>query len=135
MRLEILNAIEDILRDNASSLGFETFVHYPTSQAREEDLPCLFLFEGTDEVIKSSSRGPITIPITRRLEIIFDILDIPKNAYNRALTVRDTLFINGQGVIPSLLTEKQMDGPYGSGVPGIVVCRLTLSTIYKTSLV
>ena len=131
IREDIVNEIKSILTAENASLGFETFIHYPTVAAREEDIPCLFIFEGTDLVTKPSSRSKLGYPAMRSLEIVFEILDSPDNILSKVRAVRDTVLANGDAYPQASVTEKKIEGPMGCGIPNVVICRLVLSASYK----
>jgi hypothetical protein len=131
IREEIIDEIKNILTTENDSLGFSTFIHYPTVAAREEDIPCLFMYEGTDSIVHRSTRSKLGYPSIRSLDIIFEILDFSDSIMSRVKNVRDKILENGDSYPQASVEEKSMDGPMGSGIPNIVVCRLTLSASYK----
>jgi len=133
-RDEIVSNIETILMDSKDVLGFKTFVHYPTSAAREEDTPCLFLYEGVDQVTNKSFKSRRNTPKIRALEIFLEVLDKPEDIMARIRALREKILSFGDTFLQSSISEDKTEGPMACGIPNIVVCRLVLSAIYKDTI-
>lgn len=134
--LEIYNRI----KADRVTLGITSFKRIPTAPSEFSDLPCVFMLEGVDVVIKASARSNHGYPCTRNLEVPLELVtkdstDI-KTLY---LGLRRTVFkeigsdppvYNAIIANNTFINENRTEGPMSYGLPDILVMRLVLNLIY-----
>jgi len=134
------------IKADRTSLGLKTFKRTPTDPLKSEDLPCVILLEGTDNIFKRASRNKLGYPAQRDLETIVELVvnkvDTP-DIKALFLELRKTIFKvrnendpNAEPTYSSIIAddvfinENRTEGPVGYGLPDIKVMRLVLDLIY-----
>lgn len=135
--------IYERLKANRVTLGVKTFKRNPTEPIVAEDLPCIFMIENDDVIIKRSSRK-ITDPKTRKLDtsielVTSDDVDI-KTLF---LAVRKVIFTERDSdpaeystrvTDTAFIDENRTEGPLGYGLPNVLGMALHLDLVYKDVL-
>lgn len=133
------------IKADRTSLGLSSFKRTPTDPLNSEDLPCVVMLEGTDNIFKRASRNKLGYPAQRDLEVIVELVvnkvDTPDiKALFREL--RKTVFKvrndnpDAEPVYSPIIAddvfinENRTEGPVGYGLPDIKVMRLVLDLIY-----
>jgi hypothetical protein len=130
------------IKAKRTNLGIVSFKRTPTRPSGDDDLPCIFMLEGTDVIFKRASRNRLGYPAQRNLEVIIELVvnkiatpDI-KSLY---LNVRKTVFkvidsdppvYNSIVADNVFINENRTEGPMGYGLPDIQAMRLVLDLIY-----
>jgi len=138
-----LTEIYERLKENHEALGITSFRRTPTSPVTKEMLPCIHMFEGTDNIVKHGSRNKTGYPANRVLEVPIEIItpsgvDI-KSMYNG---VRRALFTE-RGSSPvafnpilapnTFINENRTEGPTGYGLEDFISMVLVLDLVYTDS--
>ena len=120
-------------------LGLTSFKRTPTNPIKEPDMPCVFMMEGIDNIVKHSSRGNTGYPCTRALEVELEIV-VNKSVDIMALyrQLRSVVFTSrdGSGMKNARLSdgtsirENRTEGPTGYGLPDVKGMSLFLDMIY-----
>jgi len=129
------------IKEDRVALGLTTFKRAPTRPATLEDLPCVFMLEGADNIFKRSSRGALGYPARRSLEVIIelvvnktatDIKSVYRELRKSVFKVRgsDPVKYNPRVADDTFINENRTEGPIGYGLPDIKVMRLVLDLIY-----
>ena len=141
LREQGLTEIHERLKADRVILGLKTFKRTPTAPVREQDLPCVFMIEGTDNVIAHSKRSRTGYPCKRVLEVVLELvttkdIDI-KQLYNE---VRKSVFKKRGGEVPpvyepilaqnTFINENRTEGPTGYGLQDVLGMRLVLDLVY-----
>jgi len=130
--------IYERIKANRSGIGVLSFKRTPTAPIQEEDMPCIFMLEGTDNIIKHSSRGNTGYPVKRALEVTLEIVtnkeaDI-KTIYRKlrqyVFTSRVSGKFDSRVANNSFIHESRTDGPTGYGLPDILGMSLILDLVY-----
>ena len=135
--------IYERLKEDRVALGLKAFRRNPTTPLEEEDLPAIFMSEGTDQITKHSGRTTVGYPAQRVLEVILEVV-ASKDVDIKQLfiDVRRTVFkIKGtDGSDPShfssviatnlFFNENRTEGPTGYGLPDILGMSLVLDLVY-----
>ena len=139
-REEALQEIYERLKANRTVLGLTTFKRTPTEPVREEDLPCIFMSEGTDTILDHSKRTSHGYPARRALEVIIELItDRDTDIRQLFLNVRSIIFTeigtNPPKYNPILganifINENRTEGPMGYGLPDVLGMRLILDLVY-----
>lgn len=115
-----------------TALGLVSFKRSPTTPVSDTNLPCIFMVEDVDEIVKHSSRDEFGYPAQRELEVVLEIItadtvDI-KSLYNK---VRKVVFTGGSTVADNtIIRELRTEGPTGYGLSGVFGMRLVLAMTY-----
>lgn len=126
-----------------TDLGITSFKRTPTEPASMKNLPCIFMLEGTDLIIKKSARGKMGYPCQRLLEVVIELVINNKKTTEDIKVlfkkVRETIF-KEIGSNPAVynpviadnvfINENRQEGPTGYGLPDIEAMRLVLDLIY-----
>jgi len=134
-REDAIVAVVQRLTDARVSLGLQKLKRSPTTPINKDHLPCIFIVEDVDEIIKHSTRGVLGYPCRRVLEIVLEIItdnsyDI-KNLYRQ---VRSTVLANNPVVADdSFIRELRTEGPTGYGLPDVLGMKLVLALTYTDS--
>lgn len=138
----VLLEIYERIKTDRVALGFNSFKRTPTRPSKPEDLPCIFMLEGIDVIIKKSSRGITGYPAQRKLETVIELVvnkndtaDIKTLFYNLRKTIfkvrgSDPPEYNSRITNDIFFGENRIEGPIGYGLPDIKVMRLVLDLIY-----
>ena len=140
-----LQELYERVKADRTILGLESFKRTPTNPSQFEDLPCVFMLEGVDSIIKPASRGKLVYPAHRALEVTIELV-ISKIAtpdiMGLFLKLRKTVFkvrnenpdaeveYNPILAPDACIYENRTEGPIGYGLPDIKVMRLVLDLIY-----
>jgi len=128
--LEIYDRIK--AAKDSGVLSIKSFQRSPTIPVNEVDLPCVFMVEGDDEIVKRSSRNPLGYPAERNLEVILELVargsaDIRKLYKDlRVAVLKDGAIVTTNTFIREIRTE----GPTGYGLPDVLGIRFVLSLTY-----
>jgi hypothetical protein len=137
------NGLQEIfnrIKESRTSLGVKTFKWTPTNPIQESDMPCIFLLEGTDQIVKHSSRSNTGFPAKRVMEVILelvtskdtDIKTMYRNLRKVVFTKRGTDPSEYSSVIANnvFIQESRSEGPEGYGLPNVRGMRLVLDMVY-----
>ena len=139
-REDALLEIFERIKADRETLGIKTFKRTPTAPISLSDLPCIFMLEDVDTIVKRSGRGNTGYPAKRVLEVVIE-LATDKNTDIKALyrDVRRTIF-TVRGVVPKVqssrladdafINEARTEGPTGYGLPDVLGMRLVLDLVY-----
>lgn len=137
------DALEEIyqrIKDNKDVLGLTTFKRTPTEPIDQDQLPCIFMMEGVDNIIEYSKRSKTGYPARRVLEVVLelaalsetDIKDLYRNLRSVVFTVRgsDPAEFNPIVATNAFISENRTEGPTGYGLPDTLGMRLVLDLVY-----
>jgi len=123
-------------------LGIKTFKRTPTSPVELPDLPCVFMLEDIDNIVKSSSRRHFGYPCQRAAEIPIELI-VSKSVDIKTLflNLRKTIFRDRSSTVIEpiynaiiannvFIQENRTEGPTGYGLPDIKAMRLVLDLVY-----
>lgn len=123
------------LTDAREVLGLKKLKRSPTKPISKSHLPCIFIVEDTDEIVKHSTRGALGYPARRVLEIVLEI--VSDSSYDIKQLYRDiraTVLANNPVVADdSFIRELRTEGPTGYGLPDVLGMRLVLALTYTDS--
>lgn len=118
------------------ALGLKAFKRTPTAPVDVNFLPCVFMHEGVDEIVKHASRNMHGYPARRILEVMLEIItgtgyDV-KQIYRG---VRSVVF----GTTPvvaddTFIREIRTEGPTGYDIPDVVGIRFVVGLTYTDNL-
>ncbi|MCP3683859.1 MAG: hypothetical protein GY861_14335 [bacterium] len=126
-----------------TTLGITSFKRTPTRPSTLKDLPCVFMLEGDDIILKRASRSKTGYPAKRALEVTIELVVNKKDTTDIKtlfLALRKTVFmvigsdpqtfnpIVADGVF---INENRTEGPMGYGLPDIKAMRLVLNLNYN----
>lgn len=116
----------------ANTLVVTSFKRSPTKPIDENKLPCIFMIEGVDEVVKPSTRNPLGYPASRDLEVTLEIVSSATTDIKKLYRdVRLAVLKDGAVVTKNtLIREARTEGPTGYGLPDILGMRLVLLLSY-----
>jgi len=128
----------DRVKDKRVTIGVASFKRTPSNPISETDMPCIFMMEGIDNIIKHSKRNASGYPARRILEVIFELVTTDTTDIKAMyLEMRKALFTNiTTGVFDPRIAdnvfmgENRTEGPIGYGLPDILTMRLVLDLIY-----
>ena len=139
-REEGLMEIYERIKANRVALGIKTFKWIPTSPIQEEDMPCIFLLEGSDSIMKHSSRSTTGFPAQRVMEATVelvaadptDIKTLFRKVRQAVFAVRgtDPVEYNSRISDKVFFNENRIEGPEGYGLPKVKGIRLVLDLVY-----
>jgi len=138
---EGLQEIYERIKANRVLLGVKTFKWIPTSPIQEEDMPCIFLLEGTDNIIKHSGRSTTGFPAQRVAEVTIELVtsgavDI-KALFRKvrqaifAISDSDPIKYDSRISDKVFFNESRIEGPEGYGLPNVKGMRLILDVVYS----
>ena len=130
-----LQVIFERIQAKRHALGLVSFKRTPTSPSEIEDLPCVFMIEGTDQIQKPSSRGHLGYPAQRLFEVTLELVVNKRvsNVRELAKALRKVVFTEKDSdpeVYSAILgdqmflQEDRTEGPIGYGLPDIQVIRV-----------
>lgn len=136
-----LDEIYERIKANRITLGIKTFKRTPTTPVQNEDLPCIFMIEGVDNILEHSPRSKTGYPCKRalevRLELVTDSSINIKQLYfdlrRIVFTQRDSNPVVFNPVIAdnTFINENRTEGPTGYGLPDILSMSLVLDLVYN----
>jgi len=128
--LEIYNRIKDA--KTSGDLVVKSFQRNPTVPVNLQDLPCIFMVEGEDEIHKRSSRNPLGYPAERTLEVLLElIVDGATDIRRLFKDLRIAVLKKGAIVATNtFIREIRTEGPTGYGLPDVLGIRFVLSLSY-----
>ncbi len=128
--LEIISRIK--AAKDADSLAVTSFKRNPTSPVNVDDLPCIFMLEGEDPIVKRASRDMLGYPAERELEVTLELIttaDIDIKSLKKNLRI--AVLKDGAIVAPNtFIREVRTEGPTGYGLPDVLGIRFVLSMRY-----
>lgn len=135
-----LDEIYERIKARRDVIGVKTFKRTPTSPIQDSDMPCIFMLEEIDNVIKQSNRGNTGYPVRRVLEVVLELVttkstDI-KTMYRTmrksvfSIIGSDPFIYNARIVDSVFIAENRTEGPIGYGLPDILAMRLVLDLVY-----
>jgi len=135
-----LEEIYERIKAHRAVIGVATFKRTPTNPIQDSDMPCIFMLEETDNVIKQNSRGNTGYPVRRVLEVVLELVttkdvDI-KTMYRKmrqaVFSVIDSnpVLYNARIATNVFIAENRTEGPVGYGLPDILAMRLVLDLVY-----
>lgn len=131
-RTNSLSELENRIIADYSSIGIKTFRRYPGISAREDEIPCLFMFEGPDKIIKISKSSLLGYPKQRKVEVIFELIDFKSDIVSKITGLRSSLLLPTPRLVEgSFIEESYIEGPIGYGIDNIVVCRIVFDMTYN----
>lgn len=130
--------IYERIKEDRTIIGLTSFKRTPTNPIQEEDMPCLFMLEGTDNIIKHSSRANTGFPVRRALEVTLELVTIKstdiKSMYRKlrtsVFTSRTTGVFNSRVAEDAFINESRTEGPTGYGLPDVLGMSLVLDLVY-----
>ena len=121
-------------------IGVITFRRTPTEPIQSDDMPCIFMMEGVDSILKHASRSTTGYPVQRVLEVELELVttkDVDIKAIYRKIrqavfTVRgsDPLSYSSRIANNVFINENRTEGPIGYGLPDILCMSLVLDLVY-----
>ncbi len=139
-REEGLIEIYERIKVNRKDMGIVTFKRTPTTPVKNEDLPCIFMIEGVDNIFDRSSRGTTGYPAKRILEVTLELVtDGDTNIRQLYSDLRRAVFstIGSDPVVydsviakNTFINENRTEGPIGYGLPDILSMSLVLDLVY-----
>ena len=112
-------------------LGIVQFRRSPTTTL--DKVPMCIMLEDMDEILKRPSRGRLSYPCLRNVDIILE-LAVNENVTDirsLILDLRRVVFAGGITVAEkTIIEELRLEGPFGYGVPDILGMRLILGMVY-----
>jgi len=75
-REEALQELYNRVKNSRIELDIKTFRRTPSQPVEQDDLLCVFMTEGTDRVVKPSSRSWLGYPAKREVEIVFELIHV-----------------------------------------------------------
>lgn len=107
----------------------------PSRAVDENDMPCVLILEGNDNIIKRSGRDYLGYGCQRSLDVIVECWDFVTgtgNVRNIYENVR-TLVLANKGVLLQgvFVREERAEGPFNAGIPNVLGMRAIFSLTYK----
>jgi hypothetical protein len=117
---------------NSGALAVAAFKRSPTVPIAEAHLPCIFMIEGVDDIVKPSTRNPLGYPAYRDLEVTLEIIsNAATDVKELYRNVRVAVFKDGAVVTNNtFIRETRTEGPTGYGLPDVLGMRLVLILSY-----
>jgi len=135
-----LEEIYERIKSRRAVIGVKTFKRLPTAPIQDSDMPCIFMLEEIDNVIKQTSRGNTGYPVRRVLEVILELVttkDVDIKAMYRRMRQAVFSIIDSDPVVYNariadnvFINENRTEGPVGYGLPDILAMRLVLDLVY-----
>lgn len=132
--------IYDRIKDRRVAIGVSTFKRTPTEPIQNSDMPCIFMLEGIDNVIKQTSRSNTGYPVRRVLEVILELVTTKDTDIKSIYRLMRQAVFSIIGTSPPIydskiadnvfIVENQSEGPVGYGLPDILAMRLVLDLVY-----
>ncbi len=113
------------------TLGIAACKRTPTKPITEYKMPCVFIIEGVDIVLKDNSRNPLGYPSRRQLEVILEII-VERDVDIRALYtgIRSAVLSDATVAKNTFVMEIRTEGPSGYGLPDVSGMNLVLALTY-----
>jgi len=132
--------IYERIKSRRVTIGVKSFKRNPTNPIQESDMPCIFMLEEVDSVVKQTSRANTGYPVRRVLEVVLELVttkstDI-KTMYRTmrrsvfATIGSDPLLYNARITENVFIAENRTEGPLSYGLPDILAMRLVLDLVY-----
>lgn len=106
----------------------------PSRAVDENDMPCVLIMEGDDQITKRSGRDYLGYGCLRTLDVIVECWDFVESGDVRNIfeSVR-TLVLANRGVLLQgvMIREDRAVGPYNIGIPNILGMKAIFSLTYK----
>ena len=143
-REDSLLELYERIKANRVDLGLNSFKRTPTNPIDSDEMSCVIMMEGIDNVIGHSSRNNSGYPVRRLLEVTLEIITAENHTDTKALlrnlrrvvfTERDTdPPIYNAKLLPNnrtgFIQENRTEGPTGYGLPGVLGMSLVLDLVY-----
>lgn len=146
-REDALVEIYERVKANRVDIGLKSFKRTPTNPVDDGDLPCLFMLEGADLIVNSSSKTNTGYPVRRALEVKLelvtdgdtDIKTMLRNLRRIVFTKRDTdPALYDAKLLPDnrtgSISESRTEGPDGYGLPNVLGMTLVLDLVYTDAI-
>ena len=130
-REEGLQVLYEKIKSSRGVLGIKTFRRTPSEGVLHKDLPCVFMTEGPDKIIKYNSRDWLGYPARREVEIVFEL--ITDDAYDIRkffLDFRRTILTSAKVTDNCVIRELRASGPSGYRSPHVIGMNLILGMSY-----
>jgi len=127
--LEIYNRV----KNDKDSLGLRAFKRTPTKPIDENFLPCVFMIEGVDDVVKPATRNNTGYPCVRNLEVTLEIVTDRDTDIKKLYTDVRSVVFNGGVIVAdnnTFIREIRAEGPTGYGLPDVLGMQLVLMLVY-----
>lgn len=133
-----LEEIYERIKARRVTIGVKTFKRTPTSPIDDSDMPCIFMLEEIDNVIKQTSRSNTGYPVRRVLEVGLELVTTKDvNIKTMYRLMRQAVFMKRDPQIYDariannvFIAENRTEGPVGYGLPDILSMRLVLDLVY-----
>jgi len=142
-REDSLTELYERIKANRTELGLASFKQTPTEPIKDDDLPCVVMIEGVDNVIVHSSKNNAGYPVRRVLEVTLELITTKDTEIKTLLRdLRRIVFterntdppVYNARLLPSGRTgsiqESRTEGPTGYGLPDILGMSLVLDLVY-----
>lgn len=109
----------------------------PADAADVDDMPCVFILEGEDPIVKYSSRDFTGYPCKRVLQLMVEAWETADSGDSVAVkllckAVREVVLAKGGILLTGVvIRESKTMGPFNLGVPGTVGMRIYFEMVYK----
>lgn len=148
---DALVVIRDRIAFVKDSVGLDTFIRNPSKPADSDDMPCIFMIEGVDNITDIVSRTAIPYPCRRTAEVVIELIvqseeadGTPTDIKQKYRVVRKAIFTDHNTGKPSIhpledapegkhrvfIRENRTEGPLGYGLPDVLGMRLVLDLYY-----
>lgn len=128
-----LAEVEKRCRPLYNSLSLKNVMRVPSRAIDEDDMPCILIMEGDDDIVNRSSRDFIGYPCKRKLDVIVECWDLASgNVRNICLEARKAVLAS-KGVLLNgvVINESKTVGPFNLGVPNMLGMRIIFNLFYK----
>jgi hypothetical protein len=131
-RQTALNAIKQSIADAKATIGVKSFRWASESTTiKAENLPCVFLGTGRDDIIEYSNRGYLGYPATRMAQVIVElVVESGTDLTTMLEKLRKAVLTNYQISETSVIRELGTIGPTGYDTPGVTGVSLILGLRY-----
>ena len=129
-----MDEVEKRIKPLYNSLSLKKVMRHPSKAVDENDLPCVLIMEGDDEIVKRSGRDYLGYGCLRSLDVIVECWDFVESGDVRNIyeAVRTAVLANKgtllQGV---MIRENKAVGPFNLGIPNVLGMRVVFGLTYK----
>lgn len=146
-REDALLEIYERIKEKRGSLGLTSFKRTPTEPIVAKDMPCVFMLEGSDNIIEYSSRGSMGYPVRRTLEVTLELVtNSSVDIKSKLRDLRKVVFAE-RNVDPPVynprlvssgqtgfISENRTEGPSGYGLQDVLGMSLILDLVYTDDI-
>lgn len=131
-RQAALNVIKQSIADAKATIGVKSFRWAAKSTSiKADDLPCVFLGTGRDDIIEYSNRGYLGYPATRMAQVIVElVVESSTDLTTMFEKLREAILTNYQVSDTGIIREIGAIGPTGYDTPGVTGVSLILGLRY-----